>query len=427
MKKISTHHLSLFVFVIVPLFASAQDEHFIYGKITLTDNKVYEGPIRWGKEEVYWNDIFNAAKVDNNHLRYLTSDERRDLDDRQHDFDHRHDGYGWSRWADSFGWRWDDDDDRRRDRDYVHQFACQFGEIKSLKPQGSKWVDIELQNGMKFELSGDGYNDVGLDIRVIDTDLGDVEVYWNRIEKIEFKSTPGKLANRFGKPLYGTVESFGVKFTGYIQWDHDERLSVDKLDGDSDDGDLKIEFEKIASITRIGSRCRVVLKSGRELYLEGSNDVNRDNRGVIVMNKDIPAIDVPWSEFDKVTFEEKVPSALSSYDQFKNQKELSAIIKTFGGESYSGRLVFDLDEEYDFELLQGRDRDFEYTTAFRNIKKIKTFDDTRCEIELKNGQKITLSDAQDVNERNQGVLVFAQGKDKPMYVPWEKVSEIEFR
>lgn len=427
MKKPSTHHLLLCVFAITPLFATAQDEHFIYGRITLVDNKSYEGPIRWGKEEVYWNDIFNAAKPSNENLRYLTNDQREYLDDRQSY--HRHGDYGhWSRWADNFGWRWSDDDrDYRRDNDYTHQFSCQFGDIKSLKPQGSKWVDIELRNGMKFEVSGEGYNDVGLDIRVIDRELGEVEIYWNRIEKIEFVNTPSKLANRFGRPLYGTVESFGEKFTGYIQWDHDERLAVDKLDGDSDDGDLSIEFDKIASITRIGSRCKVILKSGRELYLEGSNDVDRSNRGVIVMNKDLPAIDIPWSEFDKITFEEKTPGALVSYDQFKDQKELSATVKTFGGESYSGKIVFDLDEEYDFELLQGKQRDYEYTTPFRNIKKIKTYDDTRCEVELKNGTKLMLDDAQDVDDRNQGILVFAQGKDKPQYVPWDKISEIEFR
>jgi hypothetical protein len=425
MKKTFTYHSLLFTLALAPMFASAQDEHFIYGRITLVDDKVYEGPIRWGKEEVYWNDIFNAAKVRNENLRHLSDNERRDLDDRQ--YWHRHDGDGWSRWADNFGWRWSDDHDNVRDRDYTHQFSCQFGEIKTLTPQGSKWVDVELQNGMKFELSGDGYNDVGLDIRVIDKELGDVEIYWNRIEKIEFKNTPGKLMNRFGKPLYGTVESFGEKITGYIQWDHDERLSVDKLDGDSDDGDLSIEFDKISSITRMGSRCKVVLKSGREIYLEGSNDVNRENRGVIVMNKDVAAIDIPWSEFDNIKFEEKTPGALVSYDQFKNQKELSATVKTLGGDSYSGRLVFDLDEEYDFELLQGKQRDFEYVTAFRNIKKIKTDGDNRCEIELKNGTKLMLSDGQDVNERNQGVLVFAQGKDRPQYVPWDKISEIEFR
>jgi hypothetical protein len=116
-----------------------------------------------------------------------------------------------------------------------------------------------------------------------------------------------------------------------------------------------------------------------------------------------------------------------SYDQFKAQKELSATVKTFGGESYSGRVVFDLDEEYDFELLQGKHHEFEYSTPFKNVKKIKAFDDSRCEVELKTGQKLILSNAQDVDGRNQGLLVFANDKGDPKYVPWNKVSEIEFR
>lgn len=415
MKTIFT----LSILLLVSSLSFAQDEHFIYGRILMTDGKKYEGPIRWGKEEVYWADIFNASKPKNNNLRYLSSADRDDLMDRQHR-SYEGEWGNWVRWFGNTSWNWDDD--------FEHQFSCQFGEIKTIRPAGSKWVDIELQNGVKLELDGNGYNDVGLDIKVIDRELGEIEIYWNRIEKIDFINTPSKLANRFGKPLYGTVESFGKKFTGYIQWDHDERLSVDKLDGDSDDGDLSIEFEKIASITRTGSRCRVQLKSGREIIMEGSNDVNRENRGVIIMNRDVPAVDIPWSEFDKITFEDRSSQpALVSYDQFRNQKELTATVKTFDGQSLSGRIVYDLDEEYDFELLQGKQYDFEYTLAFRNVKKIKTFDDTRCEVELKNGQKLLLTDGQDVNGRNQGILVFAAGKTDPKYVPWDKVSEIEFR
>jgi len=417
MKKIFT----LSALILTSLLANAQDEHFIYGRITLTDDKTYEGPIRWGKEEVFWNDIFNAGKPRNQNLRYLSDQERDELVERRNRANYSGEWGNWSRWLGNTSWHWDGDDD------FTHQFSCQFGDIKSISPSGSKWVDIELRNGKKFELSGDGYNDVGLDIKVLDRELGEVEIFWNRIVKIEFVNTPSRLMNRFGKPLYGTVESFGKKFTGYIQWDHDERLSVDKLDGDSEDGNnLSIEFDKIASITRVGSRCRVQLKSGREIYMEGSNDVNRENRGVIVMNRDVPAIDIPWSEFDKITFEDKATTALVSYDQFKSQKELSATVKTFNGETYSGRIIYDLDEEYDFELLQGKQNDFEFTTAFRNIKKIKTFDDSRCEIELKNGEKLMLDDAQDVDRRNQGILVFASGKGDPKYVPWDKVSEIEF-
>jgi len=130
---------------------------------------------------------------------------------------------------------------------------------------------------------------------------------------------------------------------------------------------------------------------------------------------------------DGFSFHKLDISDKSIIDQFKTQKELLASIKTFNGEAYSGKIVFDLDEEFDFELLQGKLHEFEYSTPFRNVKKIKQHDDSRCEIELKNGQKIMLSDGQDVDGRNQGVLVYAQGKGDPKYVPWDKVSEIEFR
>ncbi len=423
MNRIATR-LALTLFALLPaVFAFAQDEHFIYGRITLVDNKTYEGPLRWGKEEIYWNDIFNAGKPRNENLRLLSSSERDELDDRLYRANNRYSS--WSRWADSFGWRWENDG---WNSDFNHQFSCQFGDLKAVVPQGSKWVTVEMRNGSKIELDGSGYNDVGTDIRVIDKELGDVEVYWNRITRIEFINTPTRLATSFGKPLYGTVEAFGEKFTGFIQWDHDERISTDKLDGDSDDGDLSIEFGKISSITRAGSRCLVKLKSGREIYLEGSNDVNRENRGVIVMGKSFPAIDIPWSEFDKVTFEDRTPAAMVSFDQFKAQSELVGTVKTFKGETYSGRIVYDLDEEFDYELLQGKKREFEYSVPFKNIKRLKTYDDTRCEVELKSGEKIILDDAQDVNYRNQGVLIFTDSKsDRPIYVGWDKVSEIEFR
>ncbi|MFZ6011578.1 MAG: hypothetical protein ACOYXT_14640 [Bacteroidota bacterium] len=396
--------------------AQAQDEGFIYGKVYTEDGKSFEGPIRWGKEEVYWTDLFNAAKERNENLRYLSDREREELDDRQDN--------EWFTWEGNLG-RWFGWNDRNR-TDYVHQFSCQFGDIKKISPMGRKYVEIELQNGLRYELSGEGYNDVGSDIRVADTEIGEVDIDWSRIEKVEFMSTPAKLAAKFGEPLYGTVEAFGEKFTGYIQWDHDERLSTDRLDGDSDEGDLSIEFSKIRSIDRKGGRSLVVLKSGRELMMDGSNDVSSGHRGVIVMNKEFAAIDIPWDEFDKIVFEDKAPGPIATYSQFKTQNELRAKVTTHGGKSITGKIVYDLDESHDHELLQGKEGDFEFSTAFRNIKRITTKGSYRCTVELRNGKKINLDDAQDVNERNQGVLVFTNGKSDPAYIPWEEIAEIEF-
>jgi hypothetical protein len=417
--KISTALITLLCFATLLTFA--QDEGFIYGKVYMIDEKTYEGPIRWGKEEVYWTDVFNAGKERNENLRYLSSRQRDELDERQYSWTSwDNNGPTWRRW---FGWSYEDRDYRH---DYTHQFACQFGEIKTLEPTGRKHADLVMQNGNKLTVSGEGYNDIGLDIRVMDPEMGSVDIDWGRISKIEFMKTPKSIAEKFGKPLYGTVEANGEKFTGYIQWDHDERLSIDKLDGDSDEGNLSIEFGKIQSIERRGWYSQVTLKSGRQLRLDGSNDVNDGNRGIIIENKDFVAIDIPWREFEKVTFTD-APAAVATYDQFSTQRELIGTITTRDDKTFNGRIVFDLDEEFEYELLQGKQREIEYVTAFRNIKKLaKQNTYSPIQVELKTGVRFTLGDAQDVNEKNQGVLIFS-GKSDPVYIEWDDIRTIEFK
>ncbi len=400
------------------LTVSAQDEGFIYGKVYMHDDRVYEGPIRWGKEEVYWIDIFNAGKEKNPNLKFLSSREREELERRQND---------WGYWSGSFWTKWIGSDWDNTNGEFTHQFSCQFGELKSIEPDGRKYVNVEMQNGAKFSLLGEGYNDVGLEIRIMDAEMGQVEVEWNRIRKVEFMKTPKRIENKFGNPLYGTVEAYGKKITGYIQWDHDERISTDRLDGDSEDGDLSIEMGKIKSIERIGNRSLVVLKSGRELRMDGSNDVSSGHRGVIIMNKDFPTIDIPWSEFDKVTFNEFIGSPDLTYADFTKQKALTGTVTTREGKTLSGKIVYDLDEEFEFELLQGKNNDFEYIIPFYKVKRVEVTSANRCLVELKTGEKVSLEDAQDVNEKNQGLLVFSAVKSDPVYIRWDEVKSIDFK
>jgi hypothetical protein len=415
MKRI----LPIAILLLAYQILDAQDESFMYGKITTVEGKSFEGPLRWGKEEVYWVDIFNGAKERNENLRYLTADQR-------HDLDNRHRNNDWdNRFMKSFGWDWDDDNNDRSD--YVHQFSCQFGEIKSIRPIGRNGAELEMRNGTRIEVDGEGYNDLEANVRVVDAEIGEITIDWDRIDKVEFLKTPSKLPTRFGTPLYGTVEAFGDEFTGYIQWDHDERLSIDKLDGDSDDGDVAIEFGKIKSIERVGGRSRVTLFSGRELVLDGSNDVGSGHRGVIVMSSDFASIDIPWSEFDKVTFTDKPATRLPGFEAFNSQKELGGTVTGYDGKTYTGKIVYDLDEAYDHELLQGKEGDYEYALPFRSISRITTNGEYQCTISLRSGKSIKLADGQDVDERNQGILVFETGKNEPTYVPWHDVREVAFK
>ncbi len=393
---------------ILPKPVQAQDEGFIYGKITTEDGDVYQGAIRWGKEEVYWTDMFNASKTDNPNLDYLSRDELDQMRYGRRDYDN-----GVATWVSNWS----------SSRTSVHEFSCMFGVIKSIEP--SRWDEIEvtLQDGSVVEVDGDGYNDIGNKIRVRDDEIGQIELSWRRIEKIEFMDTPSQLDSKFGEPLYGTVETDFGKFTGFVQWDHDERVSTDVLDGDTYDGDVSIEFGKIKSIENRGSRSQVTLMSGRELVLRGSNDVDEGNRGIIVTVDGLGRVDIPWRDFEKVTFEENFKKSGPAYSSFKNIKKLSGTVTTTKGD-LKGGIIYDLDETYDYEVLNGRDDDLEYVIPFANIKEIAPRSYRYSVVTLRDGSELRLERSQDVNEDNTGLLVF-DGKD-PVYVAWREVENIKF-
>ena len=387
----------------------SNDEVFIYGKITTTSNKKYTGAIRWGKEEVFWSDMFNSTKTENEYLDNLSRRERRKLDENSGNIK-------------IFGLNVVT---RGNSGSHDHTFACQFGDIQSIEIKGRNRVKLYLKNGELFRLSG-GSNDIGATVKILDEEIGLVELKWDRIDKVEFMKTQGELQAKFGRPLFGKVKTFYGDFAGFVQWDHDERVGDDELDGDSKDGDVSILFKKITSIEKQGRGSLVTLDSGRELYLKGSNDVNKENRGIIVTMPGMARVDIKWRDFRSVVFDQTSGVFGLAYDDFAKPKKLWGTVSTTDGKNYSGRLVYDLDEAWDFEILQGNDDDLEYNIPFRFIKKITPKSFKSALIELRNGEQLRLEGSQDVNENNDGVLIFEKKNDST-WVPWENIEEVEFK
>lgn len=419
MKTLQTRLLLLSAFCIF-IFSTAksQDDGFIYGKIYTIDGTAYEGAIRWGKEEVFWTDHFNASKEENENIKYLSREERDELDNRKMS--------GWAsqnpNWFErnfvntTYNWI--------GEASHIHQFVCEFGEIASIRPTGRSSATLTMRNGEAVYVDGSGYNDIGTKIKIIDPEIGVVDLMWDRVEKVEFINTPKKLKDKFGEPLYGTVETSIGKFTGFVQWDHDERVDTDKLDGSSDDGKISLEFGKIQRITRMGSsRCEVITQSGRKLVLSNSNDVNSGNRGIIVNIEGVGRVDIPWKEFESVTFTNAPGSGLA-YNKYGKQEKLFGTVNTKIGEILKGEIVFDLDEAFNYEVLHGELDGIEMIIPFRYIKSILPKNYNYSEVKLKTGESYVLGYSQDVSDKNTGALVF---KSKtPKYIVWEDISEIIF-
>lgn len=382
----------------------------IYGKVTTVGDKEYVGQIRWGKEEAFWFDFFNSQKPENDNLKYLSKKQVKELDEK----DHHNDNSKWWGWSNNNNWS----------NDHEHVFACQFGDIKSIDIRSKERVVLELKNGEEIRLQG-GSNDIGAKIHVNDPELGHVKLDWKRVAHVEFMQAPKGLKSYYGDPLYGTVETRDGDFKGFVQWDHDERLGHDELNGDNRDGDIDIQFKNIASIEKDYGGSLVTLFSGREFELRGSNDVDDDNRGIIVNNPDYGRVDIEWDEFKKVDFVAEAPVWDRSYGDYKGEEKLSGTVVTKGGDSYRGTIVFDLDEAYKLEILNGMDGEIEYFIPFSHVRTIAPLNRSESKVKLASGKEYVFDDKVDVDENNDGVLIFKSESDYE-YVSWEDVEQIRF-
>lgn len=382
--------------------AGASDTGYIYGRVVTDEGNTYEGQLRWGDEEAFWHDLFNATKSENEHIADVDDDVLRDLRRRDRDF-----------WESLFA---------NRDSDFEHLFVVRFGDLKRIEPRSRSRVDVEFRNGKTMELDG-GSNDVGARITVVDPYTGTHRLRWERIKSIEFSAAPATIKDKLGDPLYGTVKTRRHEFTGHIQWDNDEALTIDELNGDTRDGDVDITFGDIAKIRKHRSGSMVKLKSGNEVYLTGSNDVNDENRGVVVKVPGIGTVMVGWDDFEEVTFK-RAPDSGSSYADYGAGRKLNGVVETRSG-PLRGDIVYDLDEAWDFELLHGDNGDTRYLIPFREIAQITPRGRYRAEVLLKSGLTIELEESQDVSRDNDGVLVYT-GSRRPEYVEWRDVNMIRF-
>lgn len=386
----------------------AQDtEGYIYGRVKTLDN-MYEGQIRWGEEETFWSDQFDAAKIKDKDLEEYREKLKKETSSDWSNFD-------WdikSIWEDKVG--------------LVHQFTCQFGDIMSIMNHSRSKVILELKNGEKKLLNGDGYNDIGAELIIYDKELGEISVDWDRVMRVDFLATPKNLKVQAGTPIFGTVETFRKgTFTGLIQWDHDERLGAQKLDGDSDNRDISIPFSEVKYIEKSGNGSKVVLFSGKDYLLVNSNDVNSENRGIIVDVADIGRVDIPWRYFRSVTLKQN-PGSGPSYDTYKAPSGLKGKVYTVRDDTFEGRILFDIDEAWEVEMVEGSDDGVQYEVPMRNIKAMLPKNYNYSMVELRNGERILLGDGRDVSDKNDGLLVFNRKSSEPDYIPWKDIVEIIF-
>ena len=393
----------------------AENEGRIYGKITTTDGDVYEGLIRWDKNEGNWVDILNGTKdLSNKSKRKYSKSDRRKRD-RETSIEifgitiGKTSSSCWNIYTSA-------------------QSGIRFGHIKTLEPIDDDRVLLILKSGEEVELYN-GSTDIGNAIREIvieDESEGDVELLWDDIELIEFESADYDDESYFGERLYGTLTTRrGDEFTGYVCWDMDELFTGDILDGDEKRRGRKIKFGKIKSIERYSSNgATIILTNGDEKLLKNSNDIDDGNSGIIISDPGFGQVIIEWDEFDNLVFT-KAPRQIK-YNEFDGGHPLMGTVYTEDGDSYTGKIRWDDDEEYSWEILDGEYHDIEFDIEFGLISKIEKRSHRTSIVTIRDGRTFRLRGSNDVDNDNKGIFIETDNDDE-VEIDWDEFSYVEFK
>jgi len=382
---------------------------FLYGRITTVNGATYEGRLRWGGgDEAFWDDAFNGTKRKNPWLAQVPP-EGRPIE--------RHP-------IEIFGFRILE---RERQSEVSRQLLARFGEIARIESRRRE-IRVTLKSGTRVDLDRFETGDFDDGVRVWDGRRGVVDLDSLRIRTIELLPTPplGALPSR----LHGTVRTRQGDFTGFVQWNREECVGTDELDGHTADGKLsRLRFDTLRSIARRSRDSSLVtLLDGRGIVLSGTAEVGHGNRGIYVDDPRYGRVLISWNAFERADF--SPGGSGSAYGDFPPGRPLTGSVTTRNGRHLAGRLVYDLDESETTDTLDAPSQGVDYTLPFGLIASIvppgrEQLGARPASVTLQSGEELRLEPTGDLGEGNAGLLIFVAGSQHPEYVPWPNVERID--
>ena len=385
---------------------------FLYGRITTVDGTTYEGRLRFGvDQEAFWGDYFNGAKRENPWLAHVPPErlkERRPIEVL---------GIEIAR--------------RESPIDFGRPLMARFGEIARLEVRGRK-VRATLKSGTVFDVDRFDSSDLDDGLRVWDARRGVVDLTAmvqtellridgdRRIRTIELLPTPPLGAAPYR--LHGTVRTRQGDFTGFVAWHRHGAIGPDELDGRTAESELSLRFDTIRSIARRSRDSSLVtLLDGREIVLSDTPEVGAGNRGIYVDDRRYGRVQISWDAFERVDF--SPGGSGPAYGDFPPGRPLTGSVTTRAGRRLAGRLVYDLDESETTATLDAPSQGVDYTIPFGRIASILP---QRARVTLQSGEELQLERTGDLGEGNAGMLIFVDGRERPEYVPWTDVEQVDF-
>ncbi|HEU4552721.1 MAG TPA: hypothetical protein VFS25_07800 [Chitinophaga sp.] len=393
--------------------ASAQHQGYIYGEVVLKNKQTYTGPIKWSGGQRLWSDVLSVTKSTNKNIfKYLDESQIKRLSNEEGG--KKIDWQFMSLWEDKFPQR-------------KNEILCRFGDIDFIHVTGSDQAQIYFKNGSKVRAVPYKNEAAQLGKNIVVYTGGDSKtIKWDDISTVKFRNTPTDPQLMHWAPLYGTVNTSNGPVTGFIQWNRYKYLNAHTLTGKTRNNEpVSYAFAYIARIEKQNNQVLVQLRSGKSIVLGGSDDVTSANKGIVVMHPLYGRVFVEWKAFRSLTLQAQPATGLA-YENYPVPTRLYATVQTTDNSTYQGTCMFDLDEEWTVEMLDGNKDGLYYQIPFYYISRIAPYRQHYSKVWLKNNSTLLLGWANDVSDKNWGVIIWLSGK-KYQYIPWNQVKEISFR
>lgn len=396
----------------------------LYGRVTTVDGDVVEGFLRWDRNESAPADFLDARREIPGELVHEAQRLDPDFAREQRE----------ARSLEAFGMRltWDEDDLAEPPSFAV---ALRFSHIASLTVLDDRSASVELVDGTEVHLRGTS-TDLGRSLRelVVERPGRPERTYrWRELERVEFLPVPTDAGEPEGTRIRGTVTTWsGLELTGTIAWDRDESLTTDILDGRADGEDVEIPFTDIAGIEWESDRAsNVRLWSGEVLEVRGSNDVNRDNRGVEVADPAFGRAIVDWEDFKEVRFEapqssgrDPTSSASASWPVFRPGDTIRGTVYARDGRVLEGAIRWGNEETQLWESLEGWIGDTRFRVEFGTIASLRKTGEDELTVTLEDGRTLDLGNIHRADRMHDGVFI-APDTGPTRLVLWRDFDHLE--
>lgn len=392
-----------------PAPAEAPGAGFIHGTLTWPSGETRTGYLRWEDEEAFWDDLFHSGYRQRQWGRYVDLEAMRKL--RRDEYYETHGLIDRIAYAlsedknDPLGWR---------------GFVSRFGDLRSIEIHDGEDDFVITADGGRHQIGGYANDDGARLLLYVEGAEEPERIRWNDLTEILFTPAPPD-HEPYAERLYGQLVTSAGDYEGYIQWDKSECTSIDVLD--ADEGDIPLGEIRALSRARDNST-DVELRDGTTRNLHGSNDVDSGNRGIMVEVEGLGRVTVPWNRFTKLTFVDGHGSGRprKAYD---NAAPLRGSVTLDDGTWHAGRIVLDLDEGFEWDLLNGTDADgLDYDIPLRLVTSLEPLAEGACRVTLVSGAQLELHGTNDTGEGNDGVLVL-DDQDAAEHLNWSAIRRID--